>query len=536
MTETLLLLFLLTESVDWQAATGADISATPPVIRSIDLHIGDVFDADDPRENGVFYRLANRLHRDTRPSVVRQQLLFEGGDVLDPQVLQETERLLRNNPYFSDAEIDILPVSDEQVDVVVATRDTWSLKGGISFGRQGGANHSSFEIADSNLFGRGKKVVLRQSFEVDRDSLLARYQDLNLFGSRTQMLAEVSHNSDGERYLLDLGLPFFALDSRRSLGLLALSDLRVVPIYRRGKVVDTFVQQSRHYEVFQGFSSGLVDGHSNRWSYGLTFEEEQFSSPVDPLFDTSSPLPTDRTLAYPWIDFERLGSDYLETRNMDRIGRTEDYFLGTRLHARFGVAPQAFGSDRDRLVFSTDLLHARRPTDSSLLQMSTSILGRWSNDGFENVRWQGDAQFNQRFGHRHQFFARLSLGRDYARDPESQMLLGGDSGLRGYPQRFQDGDQRFLLTLEQRFFTSWNLLRLANVGGAVFFDVGRAWTSGAEDDPGSGVLKDVGIGLRLGLNRSSTASVLHLDIAMPLDDATGDLQSVQWLASTHKSF
>ena len=40
-------------------------------------------------------------------------------------------------------------------------------------------------------------------------------------------------------------------------------------------------------------------------------------------------------------------------------------------------------------------------------------------------------------------------------DADQQILLGGDSGLRGYPLRYQAGEGRWLFTAEQRFFTNW---------------------------------------------------------------------------------
>ena len=50
-----------------------------------------------------------------------------------------------------------------------------------------------------------------------------------------------------------------------------------------------------------------------------------------------------------------------------------------------------------------------------------------------------------------------------------------------------------------------------------------------------GLLRDVGLGLRLGNSRSSSGNVLHLDVAFPLD---GDpsIQGVQFLVQTKRSF
>ncbi len=520
------------QNVEPQPSSEA-LSAGTPAIGSITIEIGNIFDLDDPRENKRIFRLANHLHRTTRPRVVRNQLLFASGDALDPQILAETERLLRQSRYLSDAQIETTAVEPGKVDVVVKTRDTWSLEGGVSFGRRGGANRTTIKITDTNILGTGKLVDLRKTFGVDRDTLLFRYRDPNLLGGRSRLVAEFSNNSDGETWNFEMGLPFFSLDSHRSLGVSAFSDQRITPLYHRGQVVDQFLQESRRFELSRGFSRGLIDGRTRRWTVGLTWEEVLFAaSPESP----STVVPTDRTLAYPWVAFEQVGDHYLETENFDRIGRTEDRYLGTRFQARLGLSPRLFSGDRGRFLFASELSHNLELTEASLLDLTTSIFGRWGSAGLENVRWSGEAKYYRRVWQRHRFFARLRLAADHRRDSESQLLLGGDSGLRGYPLRFQDGDRQFLVTLEQRFFTQRNLFRVANVGGAIFFDVGRAWTPGFAGDAGSGTLSDVGIGLRLGLNRSSSGNVLHLDLAFPVDKAGGESQGVQWLVSTRQSF
>ena len=43
----------------------------------------------------------------------------------------------------------------------------------------------------------------------------------------------------------------------------------------------------------------------------------------------------------------------------------------------------------------------------------------------------------------------------HALDPDQQLLIGGDTGLRGYPLGYESGTSRGLLTVEQRFYTDW---------------------------------------------------------------------------------
>jgi hemolysin activation/secretion protein len=120
-------------------------------------------------------------------------------------------------------------------------------------------------------------------------------------------------------------------------------------------------------------------------------------------------------------------------------------------------------------------------------------------------------------------------------DEDAQLLLGGDSGLRGYPLRYQGGTARALLTLEQRIYTDWFPFRLFNVGGAMFFDAGRTWGRGPVNTAPLGLLRDLGLGLRFGNSRSGLGNVVHIDFSYALD---GDpaIKKFQVTVETKRSF
>jgi len=115
------------------------------------------------------------------------------------------------------------------------------------------------------------------------------------------------------------------------------------------------------------------------------------------------------------------------------------------------------------------------------------------------------------------------------------LQIGGDSGLRGYPLRYQSGERRVLFTLEARAYSDWYPFRLFRVGGAVFYDTGRAWKGENQNTVNAGWLKDVGFGLRLLSARTSKGNVLHADVAIPLD-RDPSIESVQFLVKTKVAF
>ena len=67
------------------------------------------------------------------------------------------------------------------------------------------------------------------------------------------------------------------------------------------------------------------------------------------------------------------------------------------------------------------------------------------------------------------------------------------------------------------------------------YDMGATFGRDPLGTPSQGLLRDVGVGLRLGNARSARGNVLHIDVAKPLD---GDpsLRGLQFLIETRKSF
>ncbi|HEX7182641.1 MAG TPA: POTRA domain-containing protein [Thermoanaerobaculia bacterium] len=501
------------------------------VIGEVTVVPRDVFDPSDPKENNRLFRLANRLHRDTRERVVRRQLLFAPGDLYSRRLLEESERILRANRYFYDATVRPVRCRDGRVDVEVVTRDVWTLNAGAGFSRSGGENTLSFEVQDTNLFGWGKDLAVEHHETVDRTTDLLRYRDPALAGSRVRLEAWLAERSDGHLRFLDLQRPFYALDTRWAAGIQGTQDEREDPLYDLGREVQRFGHRLERFEVFGGRSAGLVGGFARRWTAGFTYRRDRFFPVVG--FRPAAGLPEDRTLSYPWIGFELLEDRFLEEQDLDQIARTEDVALGLRLNGRLGWSSSALGGDRDRGLFSAGLRDAWTPGPGRLLLASTGASGRWGSGDVENLIVSGRLRAYWRNLGQHLLFATLEADLAEDLDRENQLLLGGDTGLRGYPLRYQDGDRRVLLTVEQRFYTDWHVLRLVYLGGAVFFDAGRAWFAGRDDD--LGVLKDAGIGLRLSSSRSGLGAMVHLDLAFPLD---GDdtIERVQWLVSTRETF
>ena len=509
------------------------------IIGKIDIDVRNIFDEADPRENSGLFRIADHLHIRTKRSAIQARLLFRSGDKYSARKLAETERALRLLTYVYDAHIVPVHYADGKVDVRVITKDVWTLSPGISFGRAGGTNATSFRLQDSNFFGWGKTVQISHESTVDRTSDTVAWSDPNVFGSRWISAAEYADSSDGSTRSLQIARPFYSLDAPWSVNLVGVRYDRTVSRYNLGKIVDQFSDDQTSYELSGGLSNGLIDGWTKRLTFGVRYDHNVFVPTA-----TATPareLPAERTLAYPFVGFDIIEDDYRKTGDQNQIGRTEDLYFGTEVSGSIGLSNGVFGADRSALMLALSAVKGIELPAQQQIFVTGNFSARVDAGRARNLIADSGAKYYWRWREDWLLYAALSATVTASLDPELQVLLGGDNGLRGYPLRYESGTSRAFFTLEQRYFTDWYPFRLARVGAAVFADAGRTWGNGTrQTDPGMlqaepGMLSDVGFGLRLGNTRTGLGNVLHVDVAFPLRNIAG-IQKIQFLVQTYQSF
>jgi hypothetical protein len=83
--------------------------------------------------NNRLTRLANKLHRNTRPFVIDNHLFFRVHDRLSPFLLGNNERYLRDLPFLQEASISVKAVigTRDSVDVIVLPKTFFPLAGAL---------------------------------------------------------------------------------------------------------------------------------------------------------------------------------------------------------------------------------------------------------------------------------------------------------------------------------------------------------------------------------------------------------------------
>jgi len=511
----------------------ARLEAENVIIGEIILDKRDVFDLSDPRENNWLFRLANKWHIVTRDEIITQQLLLEPGEPYSKRLVDESARILRRNIYLYDASVKPVSREGDKVDLLVTTKDVWTLHPGLSFSREGGENKTVINMEETNLLGRGQLIRFARADDVNRVSNSIEFVDKQLGGSWVALNALYSDNSDGESSYLSIARNFYALDARWAAGALTSNVDQRVLLYDLGEKAAEYQQDRAYFSAFGGWSAGLRNGWVRRYTAGIVYDQDRFSNVVDATLPAA--IPADRKLVYPFLGIEILEDSFEETTNRDQIERVEDLRTGLRFTASLGWSDTALGADRDALVYASSISRLLGSVDHIGLDLSAAASGRIEGGTTANALLELQARYSHRYSEKSTFFAALSTTAGHNLDLDNPVLLGGETGLRGYPLSYQSGDSKLLFSIEQRHFWDWYPLRLFRVGGAVFADVGRTWGPHPIGGTELGWLRDAGFGLRLAPTRTGSGKIIHIDIAFPLD---GDpsVDDVQILVESKKSF
>lgn len=499
------------------------------VVGEISVDTQNIFDLSDEKENNVLFAAANAIHIRTQTRVIRRQLLFATGERLSKRVIEETERLLRSNRFLYDVSIVPTAYHDGVVDIEVKTRDTWTLEPGVSASRSGGTNKRGVTLRDTNVFGTGVFAGVSRTSDAERTGTEYRISQPHAFDGWTNVDYSLTQLSDGLNRSMSVTRPFYELDARWAAGLTASNDNRINSLYSNGIIDSQFRRREDRREGFAGWSAGLMNGWTHRYSLGTTYVKDSYSLEQGLLAPAA--LPPDQTLVAPFFRYEVVEDEFEQVKNKDLIQRPEYFAMGFQSKLQLGRSLTGLGSTQSLWLYSASAGDGIRFSRGQTVLASATLDGQTGYNSLDHQTLGGSIRF---YGNpKDDTLLFSSLAGDTLKDPtgSSQLVLGGDTGLRGYPRNYQSGDRRVLFSIEERVYSDWYPFRLFRVGGAVFYDHGRAWGGPTQSTVNAGWLNDVGFGLRILSARSAFGNVLHIDLAFPLNRDPA-IKSVQFLVTT----
>jgi len=482
----------------------------PLRIGTITIENLDVYSREEAAR-GALYRAADRLHAETRPSVIRAFLLFREGDPYVAERLAETERNLRALSFLKSALVTAGPPHDGVVDVLVRTQDAWSLEPGTEGGSRGGTSTYGVSLTDNNLAGTGRQASISFNHGVDRTRTAIDYRDPVFFRPYWQSRFTYAQNSDGFEHRVSIERPFYSFATPWAAQFLVESVRQNDRLYDAGRITSVFRQQHRAINAAMGYALEADDHRALRLFGGFRSVDDDFMiAPRHPSPGTL--LPDNRAFRYLFVRFERTDNRFIKLDFVNRDVRYEDFNLGQQLSAELAVSPKLLGAPhttefaRISETFGRSLSGGR-----GFFLPSIAVESRFDH-GIRNAILSGSARYVRRFDTDlpQTFVGRLYANAGWHLDRDVQFFADGGDGLRGYRLHSFAGSRNLVLNLEQRLSLGRELLQLVSPGLVAFVDAGTA-TNGSLISA-TRLKTDAGIGIRIGLPRSPR-NVLRIDAA-----------------------
>jgi hypothetical protein len=542
------------ESVEDALATlGARVDPAPDgkTVGKIYVVNQDVFSKRD-----WYFQLLNIFHWTTRSHILEREVLLRPGQLYDQALVEETTRNLQSPPGMEVAGrragqpelssvVVILPIASAipgQVDLLVVTRDVWSLRFNTTFEYQGNAlTLLRTSLSENNLFGRRKYLSLGFNFDQGAYYYGPTYYDPNIRGTRLRFWASALFYSsretgsyEGNSQVATLRYPLYSLASRWGGGIdfihastvprvfqgnrLRLVDLAGTPgadnvpyeYRRRLWTVDASAVRSSGTTVIQRVTAGyLVDRRHSEVLAGFPGDMTQaqlFLAQWTPITEQRSE---------PYVRYEAFTPRYAVLRDLDTFDLRENRPLGPFFRARVSEGLTALGATFAALGVGVAGGFSFAP-GGGYVSLTLSASGRLRHDG---QRWIDQLGGGEAFaatpllGQLFRIVVAAQVDSKRADTTNTPFVLGGANGLRGYAIGEFLGTTQLIGHIELRTVPIPVDVMGQRFGMLAFYDVGHAAASF-----GDLVLRnDVGVGLRW-LAPQFNSTVMRFDWAVPLQD------------------
>jgi hypothetical protein len=312
----------------------------------VDLLEGSVIDTLQTASS-KFGKFVNKIHRDTRASVIKQNLLFKVGDKVDPFTLADNERVLRQFITLRDARIYISKNKRNPtiVDIVVVTQDVTSL--GVS-GSYNSLRKFRLDVYDINILGYAKQLQVsyfRNADDLPEHGYEITLREPNLLGAFVQSEFQYTNNFQRQRVRLAFARDFFTPEIKYAGG---------AELYH--------TREQFYFEAYDTLQIPYTEKAIDLWT-GRSFEFKKrinfiFSARVSMRNFIDRPLVSKDSNSFFYNRTLVLGSLVLTKRNFLKslrirgFGRTEDIPIGRSVNIVFGKEITEF-VDRPYFEFGT---------------------------------------------------------------------------------------------------------------------------------------------------------------------------------------
>jgi outer membrane protein assembly factor BamA len=481
-------------------------------IRHIDIIRQNVF--DNQQSDNFIYRLGDKFHVVTRENVIKRELLFEPGDQFSEELLNQSVRNIRALPFIGEVITYVKQADADSVDIIITTEDLWTTILGASSEGGGGLYSLNFYADEKNIAGFGIGIETDLSFTSDdNDGYAIHLFDSRFLSTRNYLDLNISDYTYSSEFAISVTRPYYTVDTRWGYSGQYSKQRQWPRVFDQGEKVF----QYKHDYDYLMLTGSRAFGRYSRLQTNLQYFYNELDYTELPDYPDSGIIPDDEIISGPGLGFKLTTFKYTTGRYLDEFGTTEDLTEHVTLSGGALWSGPTFGANYAATLLSLDFGFFFQPAGC----LYTGFKNSYSHYYVDNFRRERIANVMETILYLkpsiyHLFSFRSVTSFAWRQKSNYRLTLGGDNGLRGYPDRYFNGTRLALMNAEYKVYTPLEILTVG-LGGVVFFDAGYVWD---KDDNIrlSDVKSDLGLGLRFGLTKSSTARSIRFDLAKSLAD------------------
>ncbi|MEO6525700.1 MAG: hypothetical protein ABIP93_03675 [Gemmatimonadaceae bacterium] len=490
----------------------------------------------------VIARLARTLHATTQIDVIQRFLLFKSGDNCSNLRRAESERILRAQPFIADADIFIVGNENGSVDIEVRTSDEASIVFGGSV-RARSPVVSSLLLGNANLAGQG--IYLSgawRSGDGFRDGFAGRLIDNQFLGKTLVALLEGQRANIGGSWRAQVGRPFFT-DLQRVAWRARSGMSRELVELRRPDGLRPGVELQRHYFDVGGIARVGPPGRLGLFGMSLSGDDEAPGSrlvvpetgfvrdvgAVPKAYNAHRIARINALLGIREIQFERRSG-------LDALTATQDVPLGVQIGAQIGRSLSVLGARQEDFFLASDV-YVGLSNGSTVTRLQMQGEGRRESGvaAWDGILTTGRLTHQRKYSGAHLGQFVLEWAGGFQQRIPFQLLLGvAEGGVRGYENSTFAGGQRLVARVEHRY-TYGQVLKLGDLGVAVFADAGRQWAGDVPFGVTTPVKTSIGVSLLAAVPPRS-ARLWRADVALPLNRGAGSGLTLRFTNADRTAF
>jgi hypothetical protein len=451
-------------------------------------------------EANWFQQTGNLAHINSRNKILRNNLFFSEGDTIDPAELADNEVLLRGLDFIKDAYIQIMeiPGNSDQVNILVFTRDIWSLGFSINLYN---INSGSIEVYENNLAGLGHRIegnLFINTLYFPTTGYEFSYRVDNISNSFIKTKVNYYKAFETEKYGIEIWRRFHSYNTKYagSIGIYQTSTLKNI------KKTDTTLRNVRlNYSTQDFWFARSFKLNTNNFSYkdrtrivlGARFTSNYFNKGPE-VSERYNYIYHNNQILLGTVAFAQ--QKYYKTNLIYGFGKIEDIPVGKLIQANVGYErDEFFRRTYAGVNYSAGYHFSNIGYFNYLIDLGGFFYENRIEQGLISLKVQYITNINYLNKLKHREFFGINYSRGINRFPDEQIFFDSNRDIWGFKSDYVFGKKKLSVHAETTAYTDLFLYNFR----FVFFAFGDIGLIGPENKSifKNKMYSGIGLGIRI---------------------------------------